>query len=236
MTAIRTEAVPCSGGSMTAHLVVPAAGSGPGILLIQEIFGVNDYIRAVADRLAAAGYVVLAPDMFWRIEPHVEENGTGPEELEQAVAMAGRFDPATGLDDMAAALAHLRSLPETAGPVAVVGFCFGGTMAFMAAARLDPDAAVSYYGSGVAGSLDMLGGIDCPVLFHFGAEDGYLPASDVELIRSATAGRAGLEIVVQPDAGHAFDNHLNPNFSQPRAAAAAWERTSVFLARHLGVA
>ncbi len=233
MTTTRAEDVPTDGGSMPAHLALPDDGRGPGLLLIQEIFGVNDYVRAVADRLAELGYVTLAPQMFWRLEEDFEVNGSGPEAMEPAMTKMQQFDGNAGMTDLAAALDHLRGLDDVDGPVGVIGFCFGGSMAYLAGAHLDPDAVVSYYGSMVAGSLDAVDGLTCPTLFHFGTDDPFLPMSDVEQIQEATAGMDHVEIVLQEGAGHAFDNHLNEMFSNPEAAAAAWERTTGFLARHL---
>jgi carboxymethylenebutenolidase len=237
-TATRTEQITVADapdtGPFTAHLALPASGRGPGLVLIQEIFGVNRYIRDVADRLAALGYVVLAPDMFWRLEPGVAIDGTDEDALVTAMGYAGRFDAAAGVVDLGAALDHLRVLPECDGPVGVIGFCFGGTFAYLAAAHLDPAVTVSYYGSGVGGALDLLERVRGPILFHFGDEDPYLPNADVDRLREASAGMDNVEIIVQAGAGHAFDNGFNPNFSDPTAAAAAWERTVAFLDEHLG--
>jgi len=236
MTTTRTERITApDGGLFDGHLAVPELGSGPGLLLIQEIGGVNGYIREVAARLAALGYVVLAPDAFWRVRPNYELEVFTPEGLGEAMGIAGQFDPATGVPDLAAALDHLRTVPEVTGGVGVIGFCFGGTMSYLLAAAADPAVAVSYYGSGVAGALDHAPSITCPILFHFGGADPYLPAEDVERIRAATAAMANAEILVQPDAGHAFDNHLSEVFSDPEAAVAAWGRTVSFLAEHLPV-
>jgi len=236
MTTTRTDTITAAdGGTFAGHVAVPAAGRGPGLVLVQEIFGVNRYIRDVADRLAALGYVVLAPDMFWRVEPGVAIDGTDDAALGQAMGYVGRFDGPAGLADLAAAVGHLQALPECSGDVGVIGFCFGGTFAYLAAAHLDPVVAVSYYGSGVAGNLDLLDRVACPILFHFGDADPYLPNADVDRLRAASAGMGNVEILVQAGSGHAFDNSFNPNFSDPPAAAAAWERTVAFLGRHLTV-
>lgn len=234
MTSTRTEQISTDGGTFAGHVALPDSGSGPGVLLLQEIFGVNDYIRSVAARLAAAGYVAMAPDLFWRLEPGVEINTTGDEALTEGVGYAGRFDNEAGITDLAASLAHLRSLPEVSGKVAAMGFCFGGTMAFLAAANLDPDCAVSYYGSGVAGAIGLAPQVTCPLLLHFGDNDPFLPNSDVETIVSATESMPNVEVRVATGAGHAFDNFMHPGFSNPEAAAGAWERTAAFLAEHLG--
>ena len=214
-------------------LWLPESGRGPGVVLIQEIFGVNGYIRDVADRLAADGYVVLAPHMFWRIDDDFVIEATGPDDLPAAFEVAGQHDPADGVDDVGAAITHLRARPDVDGPVGVIGFCFGGSMAYLAAAAHDPACAVSYYGSMIGANLDRAASITAPILFHFGGDDPYLPAEDIAGLRAATEGMANVEIIVHDGAGHAFDNHRNPMFSNPDAAATAWATTRAFLATHL---
>ncbi len=226
--------VPSSAGDVPALLSVPDAGSGPGVVLIQEIFGINAYVRDVAERLAGEGYVVLAPHMYWRIQDDFAVEATGPDDLPVAFEVAGQHDPADGVADIGAALAHLAERPEVTGPVGVIGFCFGGSMAYLAAAAHDPACAVSYYGSMIGANLDKAPAITCPIQFHFGSDDAFLPNEDVAALRAATADMANVEIHVAEGAGHAFDNHRNPMFSNPDAAAAAWARTSAFLAANLG--
>lgn len=233
MPTTRTETITLHDGEMGAHLAVPDAGTGPGILLIQEIGGVNAYIRDVAERLADLGYVVMAPDVFWRVQPGFAVDVFNETTLGQAMGVVGQVDGAVALADLGEALEALRELPEVLGPVGVVGFCFGGTYAYLLAAEYEPDAVVSYYGSGVAGEIGRVDQVECPLLFHFGGQDPYLPSDDVEAIRAAVAQRTDIEVLVQPDAGHAFDNHASEMFHDPDAAAAAWTRTVAFLAEHL---
>lgn len=236
MSSTRTETITApDGGTFGGHLALPDTGQGPGILLVQEIGGVNAYIREVADRLAGLGYVVLAPDCFWRVQPDYRLEVFTPEGLGEAMGIAGQFDAEQGLADLRAALGHLRDLDETTDGVGVLGFCFGGTMTYLLAAHDDPAVAVSYYGSGVADAIGLVDQVTCPILFHFGADDPYLPMADVDRIREATSSMANVEVLVQPDAGHAFDNDHSEMFSNPEAAAAAWTRTRSFLAEHLPV-
>ena len=224
---------PAPDGEVPAVLVTPDAGTGPGIVLVQEIFGVNQYVRDVADRLAGEGYVVLAPHMYWRIEDDFVVEATGPDDLPTAMAVAGQHQPEHGIADLGAAIDHLTGRAEVDGPVGIIGFCFGGTMAYLAAAHHDPAGAVSYYGSGVGSNLDLVHRITCPIQFHFGDHDDFLPNADVDALRTATAAMDNVEVLVQPGAGHAFDNHRNPMFANPEAAAAAWAHTSAFLAATL---
>jgi carboxymethylenebutenolidase len=223
--AVRTEQVTATDGSFAAHVALPERGEGPGILLLQEVFGVNRYIRSVAERLAGLGYVALAPDLFWRIERGVAIDDHSDAALRRAMGYAAKFDPERGVADLGAALAAVRALPECTGPVGVLGFCFGGTMAYLTAVHHDPAAVVSYYGSGVAGAIGEVGRVCCPLQLHFGDEDPYLPMADVDRIVAATDAMDSVEIVVQHGAGHAFDNSFSPTFSNPMAARAAWEET-----------
>ncbi|MET0147400.1 MAG: dienelactone hydrolase family protein [Ilumatobacteraceae bacterium] len=233
MTTQRAEAVTIDGAEMTMTTWIPDAGSGPGLLLIQEIFGVGTYIRAVGQRLAEAGYVVGAPDLFWRFAPgwsaaH-DEAGLGA-----SMQQAANLDPARAVSDGLAALDHLAGLAESIGAPGVIGFCLGGTIAFGIAADGDPAVCVSYYGSGIPDMIGRLDDVTCPTLFHFGATDPYIPAEGVEALGAAIAGRPGLVLNVE-DAGHAFDNHEAPMFHDEPAARAAWSKTSAFLAEHLPV-
>jgi carboxymethylenebutenolidase len=214
-----------------AHLALPASGSGPGIVLVQEIFGVNAYVRDAARRLAELGYVVLAPDIFWRTDPGLE---LGPDDLKRAFGAIQKVDHELAVGDAIATLAALRALPEVGGaPAGVLGFCFGGTLAWHVAAQADPDAAVCYYGSGIPDALDLAPRIDCPVLLHFGGADPYIAREQVDAVAALAATRDSFECHVQEGAGHAFDNSFSPQFSNPPAAAAAWELTAAFLARTL---
>ncbi|MFF1613783.1 dienelactone hydrolase family protein [Amycolatopsis sp. NPDC058278] len=210
----------------------PPAGRGPGLVLVQEIFGLDDYLRSVASDLAAAGYVVAVPELFRRTAPgwsstHDEAG------VAASMAVAASFDPALGLSDVLATVAHLRSLPSVTGGVGVLGFCLGGSLAFAAAAEGDPDVAVSFYGSTVAQQIDALSRVECPIQFHFGGQDPYIPRADVAVVESAVAAHPGAEIHVQEEAGHAFHNNVAPMFHHPEAAARAWELTTEFLQRTL---
>ncbi|MGI8751230.1 MAG: dienelactone hydrolase family protein [Acidimicrobiales bacterium] len=236
MAPTRTEDIGATDGSGTfaGTVTLPAGGSGPGLMLLQEIFGVNDYIVDVARRLAELGYVTLAPDLFWRQEPGVAL-GHDQAALEKGMSLAQRFDGAKGAEDLGAALAHLRSLPEVRGGAGAIGFCFGGVMAYLTAAVADPDVAVAYYGSGVPDLLAMADQVACPILFHFGTADAFLPSERAEEVRAVFESRPDAEVRVHEGAGHAFDNSFAPQFSQPEHAEVAWGQTVAFLRRYLPV-
>jgi carboxymethylenebutenolidase len=223
------------GGEFAAYRAVPESGRGPGLLVFQEIFGINDNIRGICDRLAGEGYLALAPDMFWRLEPRFERKDES--DLEACMAMAGRFDLGAAEGDITATLAHLRGMAECTGRTGAIGFCLGGTLTYLCAttARVDGagiDAAVPYYGSGINALLDRVDDLRCPTLFHYGDRDPYISGEQIAEVEAAVAGRA--EVTVQHhDAGHAFSNWDAPSMYDERAAARAWRQTLAFLARHL---
>jgi carboxymethylenebutenolidase len=228
----RVESVETPDGSFDLTVWLPEGGTGPGLLLIQEIFGVSDYIQAVADDLAGLGYVVGAPDLFWRLEPgyrakHDEEG------LKRSLEMVSRFDVAQGVTDAEAALQRLAALHEVEDGLGVIGFCLGGTIAYFLAAQASMDVVVSFYGSGVPDNTDALDRIDCPVQFVFGGSDSYIPRDQIARLEAAAAGKPNVEIHVEEDAGHAFHNRKSSMFHMPEPAARAWQRTEEFLRRHL---
>jgi carboxymethylenebutenolidase len=233
MSDSRTVQVACEGGEMTMHVWTPGSGSGPAILLLQEIFGVGPYIRAVAERLAEAGYVVGAPDVFWRFAPGWESTHD-QDGLTASMAQVGKLDAPTAIADCTAALEALGAASGAASAPAVMGFCLGGTLAWGVAMAGQPSACVSYYGSGVASMLDGIDAVSCPTLFHFGNDDAFIPNEGVEAINAAIDGRPGFVLNVE-NAGHAFDNHESEMFWNESAAQAAWAKTMAFLAEHLPV-
>ena len=214
-----------------AHVALPATGSGPGLVLLQEIFGVNDYVKDAARRLAELGYVVLAPDLYWRTDPGLT---LGSEDMELAFGAASKLDQDLAVEDAVEALAYLRNLSGvTEGRAGVLGFCLGGTLAWRLAAHSDPDVAVCYYGSGIPGARRR--GSD-RLSRAAALRRRTIPTSRAS--RSTRSRRwppstSDFECHIQEDAGHAFDNSFAPQFSNPRAAAAAWELTTAFLARTL---
>ncbi len=229
MAETRTERIAAhDGGSFDGYLWLPPKSNGAALVLFQEIFGVAPYVRDVAERTADLGFAVLVPDLYWRIEPGVALP-SGAANLPDAMSYAGRFDWEDGVRDCDSALQHLRTLPEVTGPAGVLGFCFGGTLAYLVAAASTPDLAVAYYGSGVPGSLDRLDDITCPLLMHFGGSDQYIARDKVAEVERAVAGRRNIELHVHEEAGHAFDNHESEIFYNPLAAEEAWSISTGFL-------
>lgn len=229
---VRTDQVQVGDGSFAVHVVVPDEPKGAGILLIQEILGVGAYIMAVADRLAGLGYTVAAPDLFWRFAPgHAADHDEAG--LTRSMELVGHLDADQAVADCLATLAHLRGLPEVTGPVGVLGFCLGGSLAVECALQGDPDAVVSYYGSAVPDAVDRFAGITAPTLLHFGGADPFIPDEKLQAVVAAVPQHPAIELNVEVGAGHAFDNHEAPMFHNAEAAAHAWELTRNFLAAHL---
>lgn len=225
---MRTEHVTCgTDGEMALSYWEPSGPPVGSVLLIQEIFGVGPYICAVAERLAAAGYAVGAPDVFWRFAPGWASDHS-PEGLAASVAEVAKLDGPQAIADCTAALAHLADIDGVTQQPAVLGFCLGGTLAWGVAAAGDPCCCVSYYGSNVPQMLDLIDQVRCPTLFHFGNADPYLPSEGVEALSAAIAGRNQFIVNVE-QAGHAFDNHESEMFWNETAARAAWAKTLSFL-------
>lgn len=219
--------------TFSGYLALPPAGTGPGLVLIQEIWGVNDHIRAVAEQYALDGFVVLAPDVFWRQQTRTNLDYTEAGTAEAFELMKGTdFTQAT--EDVVTAVEYLRELPQVSGKVGVLGYCMGGQLAYRAAASGKPDAAVSYYGGGIHNNLDLAGQISQPILFHYAGLDGLIPASAVDQVRKAFDGQENANIHNYEGVDHGFNCWGRPAYNQ-RAAALAHGRTLTFLATNLGI-
>jgi carboxymethylenebutenolidase len=215
------------------YLSLPPTGHGPAILLIQEIFGVNEHIRSVADQYASAGFVVLAPDVFWRQQKRVEL-GYDKSGMDQGIAMMQKLDPSEAIKDLTSTAALLRSLPEVTGKIASVGYCLGGRLSYACAAKAGVDAAVCYYPGGVHTQLELVSEIHVPILFHFGAKDDHLPMEAVDAVKKAFAGHHDATVDVYEGADHGFNCWARGSYHQP-AAALALGRSLEFLAETICV-
>ncbi len=225
--------VPTSDGELPVHRWLPASGRGPGVVVLQEIFGVSDYIRQRCADLAAAGYVVYAPELYARLgELTFDEQAA--DYVMQGVTASQRLDWEWTVADASATLDALRAAAECTGRVAIVGFCFGGGLGFQVAARNPPDALVSFYGSAIPGLLDQAPAVTSPSLHHWGLGDSFFAPEVVERVSAAvTATDADVTFHTYPGAEHAFDNP-HPLFHHAEASALAWQRTLDFLAARLG--
>lgn len=227
---VRTQWLTITPG-FDAYLALPPAGSGPGLVLFQEIFGVNPHIRAVAEQYAADGFVVLAPDVFWRQAPRVEL-GYEDADRRRGMALAGACKPDELLADIASAVGALRARPEVGtSKVGALGYCMGGRLAWLAAATTDVDAAVPFYGGGIHTMLDRAASVRCPLQFHYAERDAHIPLSAVEQVRQALAGKPA-EVHVYPGAEHGFNCWSRSSY-HAASAALAHGRATVFLAQQL---
>ena len=233
MAGVTIDIPVADGDGFSGYLTVPEAGSGPGLLIEQEIFGVNASLRAVADLYAEEGYVCLVPDLFWRMEPGVDL-GYDEDDFAKAFGFYQRFDVDQALVDIGAALDALRARPECTGKVAAMGFCLGGKLAYLTATRHDVDAAVSFYGVGIEEALGESGGIACPVLMHFAGEDSFVPQDAVKAISTHFEARPEVRIHVYPGVDHAFYNHARSEVYHRPSAMVAHSRTIALLRRATG--
>jgi carboxymethylenebutenolidase len=233
--ALKREEVTISGdrGTFGGYFAAPESGPVPGVLVVQEIFGVNPHIRSVVDRLAEEGYAALAPDFFWQVRPNVQLGYEG-EEFQEALNLMGQVDLDKAVDDARAGLACLAARPETQGRKhGVTGFCWGGLMTYLIAARLQPDCAASYYGGRTANFLNEASNIQCPIMFHFGDQDQSIPMDQVAQIKEAVKGLPEAMVYVYSGAGHGFHCDARASYHEP-SARQAWQRTMELFQRHLG--
>ncbi|MEG8032854.1 dienelactone hydrolase family protein [Sphingomonas aurantiaca] len=220
-------------GEFTAYRATPAGTPKAAIVVIQEIFGVNAGIRRKCDTLAEAGYLAIAPDLFWRLEPGIELDPDIKPEFDRALELMGQFDQDKGIADIEAAVRAVRSELGDGTKVGVVGYCLGGRLAFMTAARTDVDASVGYYGVGIDGLLGEKNAIAHPVLLHVPEEDHFVDKD------AQAAMHAGLDdhpkVTIYDYAGE--DHGFATEFGERRSDASAKladERTAKFFAEHLG--
>jgi carboxymethylenebutenolidase len=227
MATTRWVQVATVGGQVDAFVATPPVTPGPGILLIQEIFGVNDHIQGVAAQYASDGYTVIAPDLFWRSERRINI-GYSDAEFKRGMQLAGQLDPAKTAADIAAAVKALRSLPECKGPVTSLGYCMGGRLSYRTAATGDVDSAICYYGGGIGDELQLAAKIRCPILFHFGEQDQWIPRTVVDGVKAAFTGHDAAAVHLYPGVGHGFNCWARSAYNQ-RAAALARGRSLEFL-------
>jgi carboxymethylenebutenolidase len=226
--------IPAADGSghFGAYLAFPKSGRGPGLVLAQEIFGVNDTMRRLADSYAEEGYVVLVPDLFWRQEPGVRL-GYSPEDWQRAFALAQGFDEDHGIDDMQSTITALRARSEVEGGVGVIGYCLGGKLAYLAACRTDCDVAVGYYGVGIENELNEVASIRSPLALHFAELDQFCPLQARAKIFDALKGTPGIILYSYPGCHHAFAREGGDHYRRSEANI-AHERSSAVIKSAIG--
>ena len=214
------------------YLALPPVGKGPGIIVQQDVFGLNQQICSVCDLLAEEGYVALAPDLFARLELDVDLGYTPPE-LEKAMDLYARFDHEHGLADIGVAIAKLRAMPEVAGGVGIIGFGLGGSLVVQIAARHNIDCAVSYYGIGIEDCLDLVDDIRCPMVLHLPELDRFNPPATTGLIGRGFAGSKDVKIHVYAGVDRGFAAPEHPSYDRPTARM-AYSRSLALFRKALG--
>ena len=219
-------------GDFSAYLSVPPGGSGPGLLVIQEIFGVNASMRQMCDDFAAQGLVALCPDIFWRQEPGIQITDKTEAEWQRAFELFQGFDVDKGIDDLNDTLLALRSLKSCTGKAGTVGYCLGGKLAFLMATRSDADCNVGYYGVGLDELLGEAGNISHPTMLHIAEEDEFCPKEAQAKVGAALGGNPLVTIHSYPGMPHAFARVDGVHYHE-REATEANARTYEFLNQNL---
>lgn len=221
------------GGSFEAYVARPAGtGPFPVVLVIQEIFGVNAFLRGICDNLAKEGYVAICPDLFWRQEPGIQLTDRTEEEWKRAFELYNGFDVDLGIEDLKSTLAAARVLEGTNGKVGTIGYCLGGKLAFLMATRSDADANVSYYGVGLDELLGEAGNISKPLLMHIAEKDKFVPPEAQKKILDALLNKPGITLHVYQGVDHAFARVGGEHYDAPMAETAN-DRTRRHLKAHL---
>jgi carboxymethylenebutenolidase len=221
-----------SSGNFGGYLATPSGGRGPGIVVIQEIFGVNKVMRDIADGFAARGYFALAPDLFWRIEPGVQLTDKSDAEWKRAFDLMNKFEPDLGVGDIQASINHLRETDGCTGRVGAVGYCLGGLLAYLTAARTDVDASVGYYGVNIDQKLDEAQTINRPLMLHIAERDQFVKAEAQKKIADALTTNSHVTLHFYPQMDHAFAREGGAHYDKA-CADLANGRTSTFFQQHL---
>lgn len=221
------------GDQFDAYVAAPAeSGRAPGIVVIQEIRGVNEDIRGICDRLGRQGYLAIAPDMLWRQERNAVFDPDTPAGWDKAMALHEGFDEDKAVRDIGSAVDWLRAQPGCSGKVGVIGYCLGGKLAFLSAARAGADAAVAYYGIGIEHVLDAIDDGFAPTLLHVAELDRFVPAEAQAALADQARRTPALTTHIYPGAHHAFARSEGVHFHAD-ASTLAQRRTEEFLQRHL---
>ena len=220
------------GAEMPAYRADPSGTPRAAIVVIQEIFGVNAGIRRKCDALAEAGYLAIAPDLFWRLQPGIDLDPDVPEQMQQALDWMGKFDQNGGIRDIEATIRHARDAIG-GGKVGAVGYCLGGRLAYMTAARTDVDASVGYYAVGIDGLLGEKAAIAHPLMLHVAGDDGFVDAATQAAMHEGLDDHSKVTLHDYPGEDHGFATEFGQRRSDA-AARLADERTAAFFAEHLG--
>jgi carboxymethylenebutenolidase len=224
-----TTSITAAGGTFNAYVARPAAaGRAPAVVVIQEIFGVNQVMRDLTDTYAASGFLAICPDLFWRIEPGIDITDKSEAEMKRAFELFNAFDVDKGVKDIGATIAHARADRGCSGPVGAVGYCLGGLLAFLTATRTDVDAAVAYYGVGIDQRLREADTLVTPIVLHIAEEDQFVTKAAQAAILAALKNRSNAEIFSYPGRDHAFARSGGEHYDAADAARAEARTLSFF--------
>jgi carboxymethylenebutenolidase len=224
---------PGTDGEFGAYIALPATTPAPGIVVAQEIFGVNQVMRDVCDWLAGEGYVAACPDLFWRIEPGIQLTDKTEAEWARAFELFNLFDVDKGIEDMKKTLAQLRKHEACNGRVGSVGYCLGGKISYLMATRSDADCNVGYYGVGLDELLGEAERITRPLLMHMASKDGFVPPEAQEKIKAVFTPHSRIALHVYEGQDHAFARPGGEHYDEA-AAKLANDRTLAFFKETLG--
>jgi carboxymethylenebutenolidase len=219
-------------GKFSGYLSAPSSGRGPGIVVIQEIFGVNQVMRDLVDGFAAHGYFALAPDLFWRLEPGVQLTDKTDAEWQRAFDLMNHFDPDKGIADIQATIDALRGTGGCTGKIGAVGYCLGGLLAFLTAARTNTDASVGYYGVNIQERLGEAKTIRKPLMLHIAGKDQFVPPEAQKKIQDGLRGNPLVIVHVYAEMDHAFARVGGAHYDKA-CADLANSRTATFFRQHL---
>jgi carboxymethylenebutenolidase len=230
----QTITVQTEGGEFSAYVARPAGTSAPTVIVLHEVFGVNNDIRLTCRELAANGFIAMAPELFWRQERGVDLNAWSDEEWQKGLRLYTAYDREAGVRDIVAAVGVAKRSDGANGKVGVMGFCLGGLMTYLTAARHDVGAAVAYHGGDTESYLDEAHAITAPLLMHLAEEDEYIGKAAQARIKAVLADVPNAIVYSYPGQKHAFARHTGIHYNA-EAAALANGRTVAFLAEHLGL-
>lgn len=220
-------------GEFMAYLATPASGSGPGVVVAQEIFGVNGFMRATCDWLAENGYLALCPDLFWRQEPGIQLTDQSEAHWARAFELFKGFDVDTGVADLKATIETLGGVEGCSGKVGGLGYCLGGMLAYLMATRTSIGCSVGYYGVGIADLLDEGANIAAPLMLHVASDDEFVPEAAQAAMTAGLSDNAQVTMHTYQGMDHAFARPGGAHYDEA-AAQLANGRTLDFLNANLG--
>lgn len=221
------------GGKFAAYLAKPASGKGPGVVVCQEIFGINRVMRDVCDGLARGGYLAICPDLFWRQQPGIQLTDKTEAEWQRAFELYKGFSERSGIDDLKTTLDYLRAVSGCSGKAGTVGYCLGGKLAYLMATRSSADCNVGYYGVGIESALGEAKNIKKPLMLHIAEKDSFCPPDAQKKIKAGLAGNRQVTIHTYPGMEHAFARVGGEHYDKA-AAELANKRAADFFKTHLG--